>query len=487
MIIDCKKTNSGLKLIIDEKEYDLIFPEKIWKNYPEKLKDIFSDNYAYLKVLHLPQMLSQNWKNKFYRIEKKDNNLNEEKSYSDLKNLKFKTSYPMFKQQIFNAHLNNLSFCADVDSVSTKEQLKNFLDLNVIFNDYEIKNIIDIEKEIKTDKELKKDFQEKAIVNMSFGKDSLLTFALAKELGLNPVPVFMLDNAVKLENEYKKELIKKFSKEFNTEVYTIDNQTGILHDYRTWKLPRTELGYGHLMTELLFDIMPFAYYENAKYILFGDEKSCDDTYINNEGFLSYPVYDQTSDWVKEMDNMASFIGMKVSSFIEPLYELAIIKILHNRYKEIGKYQMSCFPDENEYGKKHYWCEHCSKCARIYIFMLANNLDPKSIGFRTDMLVKENEHLFSCFGVEKKEGCSVGYDASGCGSEEQLYAFYLAYKNGFKGELIDKFKIDLLKSVEPRANELKKKYFGIHESKTIPLKFKQKLEKIFEQELKKQNF
>ncbi|MEM4397760.1 MAG: hypothetical protein QW757_04015 [Candidatus Woesearchaeota archaeon] len=472
MIIDCKKTNRGLRLIIDGKEYNLIFPEKIWKNYPEKLKDIFCDNYAYLKVLHLPQMLSQNWKNKSYK------NLDIEKNFHDLKNLKFKTSYPMFKQQIFNAHLNNISFCADVDNVSTKEQLKNFLDLNVTFENYEIKNLAYFDKEERKEKE------EKAIVNMSFGKDSLLTFALAKELGLNPVPVFMLDNAVKLENEYKKELIKKFSKEFNTEVYIIDNQTGILHDYRTWKLPRTELGYGHLMTELLFDIMPFVYYENAKYILFGDEKSCDDTYINNEGFLSYPVYDQSSDWVKEMDNMASFFGMKVSSFIEPLYELAIIKILHKRYPEIGKYQMSCFPDENEYGKEHYWCEHCSKCARIYIFMLANNLYPKSIGFRTDMLVKENEHLFSCFGIEKKEGCSVGYDASGCGSEEQLYAFYLAYKNGFKGELIEKFKIDLLKNVEPRANELKKKYFGIHPSKTIPLKFKEKLEKTFELELKK---
>ncbi|MEM3374392.1 MAG: hypothetical protein QXE31_04175 [Candidatus Woesearchaeota archaeon] len=457
MKVDCKKTDNGLKLTIDEKDFFLVYSKDIWDNYPEYLKDIFIDNYAYLKVLHLPQMLSQNWKF----------------SNSNLKEIEFKTSYPLFKQQIFNAHLNNLSFCADVDNVSTELQIKNFLNLKVSFANYEIK----YPKE-------KIDLKEKVIVNMSFGKDSLLTFALAKELGLEPIPVFMLDNAVKLENEYKKELIKKFSKEFNVKVYTFENSTGVIHDYRFWKLPRTELGYGHLMTELFFDIMPIAYYEKAKYILFGDEKSCDDTYINKDGYLSYPVYDQTSFWVKEMDNMAFLLtGMNVSSFIEPLYELAIMKILHKRYKEIGKYQMSCFPDENEYGKKHYWCEHCSKCARIYIFMLANNLDPKSIGFRTDMLVKENEHLFSCFGVEKKEGCSVGYDASGCGSEEQLYAFYLAYKNGFKGELIDKFKRELLKSVEPRAEELKKKYYGIHDSRTIPLKFKKRLYKIFEDELK----
>ena len=102
--------------------------------------------------------------------------------------------------------------------------------------------------------------------------------------------------------------------------------------------------------------------------------------------------------------------MKVVSLIEPLYELAVVKILHNRYPDLGKYQMSCFPDENEYGKHHHWCGHCSKCARIYIFLKANGILPKRIGFKNDMLMLKYKHLYSLFGVEKKEGNFVNFVA-----------------------------------------------------------------------------
>lgn len=451
MRINCKTTESGLMLTVDDAQYTLDYAPEIWKKYPENLKNVFRDNFAFLKAIHLPQMLE------------KDDPVD------------FGTATPLFKESIYNCMLNNISFCADVDESSTSGNLKNFLNLKFRFKDYRPQM-----------PDYKEELDEKAVVNFSFGKDSLLTYAVADEIGLDPEPVYMADHAVKLENAYKKIISEKFSKEFNKNISVIENQTGLIHDYRHWKRKRTEWGYGHLMTEFFFDSLPIVNSMKSKYILYGNEKSCDDNYLNKEGYASYPVFDQSSNWLIELDKIAKTINkdISVSSLIEPIYELGIMKILHNRYPEIGKYQMSCFPDENEYGKAHYWCEHCSKCARIFIFMKANGLDPKSVGFKTDMLALEHKRLYSCFGLEKKEGVSVGYDASGMGRDEQLYAFYLSYRNGVKGDLIEEFKKYLLGEAKEREEEFHKKFYGIHNSKTIPQKFIAPVKSIYAEELSK---
>jgi len=452
MKISCTDTKTGLKFSVNDRKYELVYPEEVWKEYPESLKKVTVDNFAFLKSLHLPQML---------------NNGN---------SLEFDTSYPLFHKPFYNAMLNNISFCADVDGIPTEKNLKKFMNLSFSFKDFNVDY-----------PEYEKELSEKSVVNMSFGKDSLLTYALAQEIGIEPKAVFMEDNSVMIENQYKKDLIKRFSKEQGKEVWSFRNGTGVIHDYRHWKMPRTEWGYGHLITELFLDIMPFAHKYGAKYILFGNEKSCDDSYVNKDGYQSYPVFDQSSDWMVELTNIARTLTnkqAKVVSLIEPLYELGIIKVLHQRYPEIGKFQMSCFPDESEYGKKHFWCEHCSKCARIFIFLKANGIDPKNVGFKTDMLDYEKEHLYSCFGLEKKAGFAVGYDASGMAREEQLYSFYLAYKNKVKGDLIVKFKKNFLDEARSREDELHKKFLGMHAAKTIPSKFLKPLGSIFKEELAK---
>jgi len=70
-----------------------------------------------------------------------------------------------------------------------------------------------------------------------------------------------------------------------------------------------------------------------------------------------------------------------------------------------------------------------------------------------------------------------------GRDEQLLAFFLAYKNGKKGELIDLFKSLYLKEAEKREKELKEEYFGIHSTKTLPKELKDKLLNIYKEELK----
>ncbi|MBN2422837.1 hypothetical protein JXB41_06425 [Candidatus Woesearchaeota archaeon] len=453
MKINCKFDSKGIVLSVNEIKYALEFPSEVWMNFPIEHKKIFADNYAFLKSLHLPRF------------------------FEDYEKIEYKTSFPLFKSQIYNCMLNNLAFSADVDNASSAEYIKGFLNLEFGFNGYKKDSLPDYKEEL----------QEKAVVAMSFGKDSLLSYGLAKEIGLEPVPIMSVDNDCPVENKYKINISKIFSKETGTKIGLITNNTSLIHRPKYWKIPNTEWGFGHLITEYVFNTMPFAHYLNSKYIVLGNEKSCDDSYINKEGYLSYPVYDQSSEWLLELTKFAKSMTnnqMQVISLIEPLYELAVLKILHNRYPELGKYQMSCFPDENEYGKHHYWCGACSKCARIYILLRANKILPKRIGFKTDMLDMKHKNLYSIFGVEKKEGASVGYDTSGCGRDEQLYAFYLAYKNGAKGKLIDLFKKEHLHEAKEREEEFYKKFYGIHKSKTIPEHILTKLIPIFKEELGK---
>jgi hypothetical protein len=77
-----------------------------------------------------------------------------------------------------------------------------------------------------------------------------------------------------------------------------------------------------------------------------------------------------------------------------------------------------------------------------------------------------------------------YGGSGLGRDEQLLAFYLAYKRGIKGYLIDQFKKQFLKEAETKKEKLIKEYFSIHSSISLPSSLRRKTLTIFKQEQNK---
>ncbi len=208
MEVKCRALEKGVELMINKKKLVLEFPNEIWANYPEHLKKVFVDNYAFLKSLHLPQFLNDD-------------------------NIQFDTSYPLFKNEIFNCMLNNIPFCADMDCVSTAERLKKFINLDFGFKNFDVKHSSYCKKP-----------DEKAVLSMSFGKESLLSFALAKELGLEPLSITSYDDNVPIQNTYKKKIVSKFAEEHNTKVCQINNKASGIHDYEYWNIPKTEWGYG---------------------------------------------------------------------------------------------------------------------------------------------------------------------------------------------------------------------------------------------------
>jgi len=111
-------------------------------------------------------------------------------------------------------------------------------------------------------------------------------------------------------------------------------------------------------------------------------------------------------------------------------------------------------------------------------MLAHGFDLKSVGLRS-MLSRRFRNYYTLFGMNPKID---RYEKSTETRDQQLLAFYMAYKNGVKGQLIDLFKKMFLSEAVTRADELRKKFFKIYKT-DLPNNLRTKLHTILKEELK----
>ena len=458
MKISCKRTGTGFKLGINGKNYALDYPDNLWADLPNQTKGFFEDNMAYLMTAHLPLMFGNGTNALHYAS----------------------TSAPFFQPMFDETLMYHIPSTAAIDGKDTSELLRRFINTQVTFSDYNVK--------IPSEHAAKADYNDgAAAINFTFGKDSLLTFAVCSELGLDTTLAYIEEPNAPVEIAHNRALEKKFSKEFNTSLTRIANGTSILHDHKYWGIDKTEWGYGHLITEYCLEMLPLLYQTRSGNVMFGNEQSCNYTYENQDGFISYPVYDQTKFWTQKMDAMMRATtggGVGVCSIVEPLHDLAIIKILHTRYKDFGKYQLSCFPDEHDTNSR--WCHNCSKCARIYLYLKACGFDVRRAGMLRgkNMFGKEYKPFYKALfgGTLSGDETMLGYDASGVARDEQLLAFYLAHENGSSGFLIDEFRKKYLGEARLREDELRKRFFALHDPITVPKDLKKQVLSIYKEEL-----
>ncbi|MFA6306086.1 MAG: hypothetical protein WC651_05210 [Candidatus Gracilibacteria bacterium] len=447
--IDAKISQKGLDIIVNNETFSIEYPEEIWQSYDKDLKEILKDNISYSSTIFLPQIL-------------------------DLLEITYKTSRPISETFLFKNGIYDMPICAAGDGKSSTEYIKKFFNTHYIFENSTLK----VPKNIKF--ENKKGKKPCAIIPFSFGKESMLSVNLAQEIGIKPILVNFIEPSNEFEFFHKEKLIKKFEKETGLKVYTVKYNPGILRYGKHWGL-KTDLGWGLQTTEYSLLCLPFANYFNANYIILGNEQSCNDTFFDKEGILSYKAaYDRHNEWTSQQGFLSSLLlGRKIDviSFMEPIYEIAINKILHNRYPEYGKYQMSCMADTKD-AEKNRWCENCIKCGYMYALCCAFNFDLKKIGFTKNLFDKEHSHIYDHF---------FNYNPAApiYGSQEELgSAFLLAHLNGFKGDSISRFEKELLGKFKQNKEKYFKKYLGIHPIiHNIPPEFKKDILNIFNQELK----
>ncbi len=438
----------------DKHAFKLEFPAEAWKAFPAASRNFLRDNLAFLSSIELGVMFNA-------------------------KKIKYNTPLPLFKSFFMEMLLRGLLYSGDCDSKRAVEYVTRLCNLELVF---------------KSDKaaphSLALTTSDKSINTLTFGKESLLGFALAKEIGLDPIPVIIIEpdsdvvyrnvHLRTFEEAHKNKLIPEFEKEFNVKVHRIKNEWWFLRDYTLWDLDKTDLGWSSQLTQYLFFLLPLNYAHASKYMIYGNEYSCDTSYYSEEGFKCHLVYDQSPEWMGHMNSILNTItdgSVKATSLVQPLHEIAVAKLLYQRYPQYAKYQMSCHAD-NENAKKSRWCCSCAKCATCFAYMKALGFDPLLAGLKEDMFTAKFKDLYCIFNTGKD------IYSNPLGKEEQLFAFHLAAKRGVKGDLIDLFIEQYGIDTAAREDEFRNEFFKIHHQLNIPNHLWKKLKPIFEEELKK---
>lgn len=445
--ISSKLLDTGIQVKINNKRINLRYPPSIWNRFPKAHRKILAHNVTFGLTFQLPYL------------------------YTSLKKMMYTIPVPLSEAYFFKALSLALPSTAIMQTQKenrvTSNLLRRLFDIQYSFSNVKT----DIPPYNRTS------LSDHAVMPFTFGKDSLLTFALARELGIKVNPVYISEPYSPYEEMTKKMLSEPFKKEFRIQIAFLRNTLGMLREPYGW------FGWELQLTQYSLMLLPYVYAKRAGYILFSNEQSCDDTITDEDGFRCNPVFEQSHSWLLQNSLMASIIGgnsLSIGSLLEPIHEIAIERILHRRYPEIAKYQSSCDLPERPKSEGR-WCENCSKCGRMYMMLLANGIDPKIVGFKRNLLRQKYHHLYTIFASDKIR--AFGYDQSEAGKNEQVLAFLMSHQLGYKGPVMDTFAKKIYPLAKKRERALRQTFFGIHSTKTIPQPLKPKLLSIFRHELK----
>lgn len=443
LTINGRLTVDGFDVIVEKRKFPIRYDKKIWRQTPLNIRQILCDNITFGLTNVLPLILNK-------------------------AKINYQTNFPWLESFLFKNQLYDLLSCEKADHVLHLSYLRRFYNLEYNFGS---------NNSIYPDTTNVKKFtnrQPTAVIPFTFGKESLATFALCLELSIQPVLVYCQEPAHPYEEKYKLKKLQEIKKKYSIPVYIIKNAAGLFRYGLAFGLTNgTEIGWGAQTTLLSLLMIPFVYAHQAQMILYGSE------YSNNESELYrawrlYPSYDQTSHWMIQQDNMIRLLTnnqCRVHSSLESLEEISIFYLLHHRYTKIGQYQFSCGAAHPLYGRTQ-WCHRCYKCARMFLFARALDIDPGSIGFNQDLLQKPG--MFNhYFGADYKSGSPRELD----------FAFYLAHKKGVLRKYTAPFvtkKLGKLKSWK----YYQKHFTTLHSQANLPPKYRQRLLKIFNQELGK---
>lgn len=444
--VSARVLESGFAVQINDKTIRMKYPPSIWNRFPKSHQKILTQNMAFGLTFQLPYL------------------------YTTVRRMLYSMPVPLSESFFFKGLAMALPSTAIMQSQKderiTSNLLRKLYDIDYVFSSHKA----DIPAYNRTS------IDNRAIMPFTFGKDSLLTFALARELGTRVYPVYISEPYSPYEEMAKKLLSEPFRREFHTQINFLRNTLGVLREPSGW------FGWELQLTQYSLMLLPYVYARRAGYILFSNEQSCDDTIIDEDGFRYNPVYEQSHGWLLQNSLMASIVGgnsLSIGSLLEPIHEIAIIKILHSRYPAIGKYQTSCdLPEKPKTDGR--WCENCSKCARMYIYLLAHGISPKTVGFKHDLMRAKYHHLYIIFGSSRIK--EFGYDQSEAGRDEQILAFLLAYKRGIRGPVMTMFRRRFLTYARKHEKHLRKNFFGVHSTRTIPQDIKPRVVRIYHQEL-----
>ncbi|MFC1769249.1 hypothetical protein ACFLZX_05810 [Nanoarchaeota archaeon] len=373
--IKSKRTSTGFDIFFRGKRYPLSYEKGHWGKIPEDLKETLQRNLTLLSTIHLPLL---------FREEK----------------ISYDMGFPIFETFIYQNMVYNIP---KFTGQKTTEAIKNFMNIEFEYQNYDF----EIPQCSFTP-------ENKVIIPFSFSKEQILSLALCNEIGIDATLVNIEDSKLNIQGDF-------FKQGFSIE--HIENKTGLL---------KNDLGFGlgYKNMESCLLLSTYLINKNAKLILHDNKQENNNINFDDEGFICYPSFDKSNQSLLQHDSMIKILTDNkcgVSSFVGPLSDIGIVKVLKHRYPNLAKFAQ-----------------------------LKNDKDK----FR--ILSKTNEGDYR--------------------RDEHLLSFYLDYKNGEKGGLINEFKKKFLKEAVDREDELIKSYLSIRSADSIPKDMKKEVLSIFKEAL-----
>lgn len=445
--IDNTVTSTGFNIYINNKLISIPYPKQIWKRFPSALKKPFSDALSVFVTRHFGYTKERSL---FY-------------------NFPAPSPYPLFYQGYLYS-IAGAPYEFPDNQWTIAELLKQAYnsEFRVSFSGipYSIPSIKPHTL-----------YPTRVCIPFSFGKDSLLAFALLRKFNYAVTPIYLQEPSSSDEINIKLELVKKFQRMFSQPIRTIPLPLGALREAGgdMW-------GWDLLLLQYSLFLLPYLFAGRCQYFVWSNEQNLTGTIKNPEGYLINPTFDQTAHWTLLSNTMlrSFFINTQMTSIVEPLYEMVMLSLLHHKFSEIGSFQLSCdVPKKPKKG--HRWCGKCHECARQYILMLGAGVNPKRVGLMEDMLSIKKINLHHFFNhYEEKDGINSQFQSE----TERKLAFYLAYKRGVKGDLISQFKKQFLPEIEAKKNQLINTYFSVRSSFGMPDELKKILLPYYQKEMKR---
>ena len=187
-----RTTNDSFEIKIDSHKYSVKYPKNIFSYLDQQTKDVLLANFIYTRTAPLTL----------------NNNL-----------LFFHMPRPLLKEFVDYGVKKDLPRIKELIRANQAYQNSNY-NFSTSSKTFFVKD-----KHTNKVKPNKKTSKDKAILSLSFGKDSLLSYGLAEEIGLSISLAFVNDMEKYNGNEFKikKEIMRKFLTKEKKEIFFIDN------------------------------------------------------------------------------------------------------------------------------------------------------------------------------------------------------------------------------------------------------------------------
>lgn len=296
----------------------------------------------------------------------------------------------------------------------------------------------------------------KCLVALSGGKDSIVALELLKEQGMDITAIFT-------ETNRQSDLVDNVAEKMGVDLIKIQR-------FLDWQVSQKHKYDGHIPISAVYAFLGIFYAVLYKYSYFVVANE----YSSNFGNIKYKGRTINHQWSKsvEFENIFSdyvfnFISpnVKYFSLLRPFYEIRIAE-LFSKYKKYFTYFSSCNKNFKlvEEEKSGLWCGQCPKCVFAFTLLSAFLAKEELLDIFKKNLYQDQD-LLPLFKDILGLGKIKPFDC--VGTFEESKAAFVSGSVKFKNDFIVKA---LLPTVKIKKEVIKELFFS-HSAKNIPSQFR----------------